>query len=157
MICVNDLPNRLKSESKLFTDDSSLFSVGHEVNTSASDINNDLKLINDWAFQWKMSFNPDHSKQGQEVIFSRKKMKSPHPSVYFNNIPVRSASVHKHLGMLLDDKLSYEHHLKFVLNKVKKTIGLLCKFQQILPRQSLITIYKSFIRPHLDYGDIVYD
>ena len=59
--------------------------------------------------------------------------------------------------MLLDDKLSYEHRLKSVLNKVKKTIGLLPKFQQILPRQSLITIYKSFIRPHLDYGDIVYD
>ena len=74
-------------------------------------------------------------------------MKSFHPSVYFNNIPVSSTLVHKHLGMLLDDKLSYEHHLKFVLNKVKKTIGLLCKFQQILPRQSLITIYKSFIRP----------
>ena len=64
--------------------------------------------------------------------------------------------MHKHPGMLLY-KLSYEHHLKFVLNKVKKTIGLLRKFQQILPRQSLITIYKSFIRPHLDYGDIVYD
>ena len=84
-------------------------------------------------------------------------MKSSHPSVYFNNIPINLTSVHKHLGMLVDDKLSYEHHLKFVLNKIKKTIGLLRKFQQILPRQSLITIYKSFIRPHLDYGDIVYD
>ena len=85
------------------------------------------------------------------------KMKSSHRSVYFNNISVNSTSVHKHLGMLLDDKLSYEHHLKFVLNKIKKTIGLLRKFQQILPRQSLITIYKSFIRPHLDYSDTVYD
>ena len=84
-------------------------------------------------------------------------MKSSHPSVYFNNIPFSSTLVHKHLGMILDDNLSYEHHLKIVLNKVKKTIGLLRKFQQILPRQSLITIYKSFIRPDLDYGDIVYD
>ena len=157
LIYVNDLPNGLKSECKLFADDTSLFSVAHDLNTSASDINNDLKLISDWAFQWKMSFNPDPSKQAQEIIFSRKKMKSSHPSVYFNNIPVNSSSVHKHLGMLLDDKLSYEHHLKFVLTKIKKTIGLLRKFQQILPRQSLITIYKSFIQPHLDYGDIVYD
>ena len=84
-------------------------------------------------------------------------MESSHPSVYFNNIPVSSTSVHKHLGMSLDDNLSYEHRLKSVLNKVKKTIGPLPKFQQILPRQSLITIYKSFIRSHLDYGDIVYD
>ena len=84
-------------------------------------------------------------------------MKSCHPSLYFNNIPVSSTSVHKHLGMLLDDKLSYKHHLKSVLKKVKITIGLLRKFQQILPRQSLITIYQSLIQPHLDYGDIVYD
>ena len=77
--------------------------------------------------------------------------------MYFNNIPVSSTSVHKHLGMLLDGKLSYEHHLKFVLNKVKKIIDLLRKFQKIVPRQFLITIYKSFIWPHLDYGDIVYD
>ena len=57
--------------------------------------------------------------------------------------------------MLLNDNLSYEHHLKFVLNKVKKTIGLLRKFQQILPRQSLNL--QMFIRPHLDYDNIVYD
>ena len=84
-------------------------------------------------------------------------MKSFHPSVFFNNIPLSSTSVHKHLGMLLDEKLSYEHHIKFVLNKVKETTGLLRKFQQSHPRQSLITIYKSLIQPHLDYGDIVYD
>ena len=59
--------------------------------------------------------------------------------------------------MLLDDKLSYEHHLKFVLKKVNKAVYLLREFKQDLLRQSLITIYKLFIRPHLDYGDIVYD
>ena len=61
-------------------------------------------------------------------------MKSYHQSVYFINIPVSSTSVHKHIGMLLDDKLNYEDHLKFVLNKVKKTIDLLRKFQQNLSR-----------------------
>ena len=60
-------------------------------------------------------------------------MKSSHPSKYFHNIPVSATSVHKHLEMLLGDKLSYEHQLKFVLNKVKKTLGLLRKFQQISP------------------------
>ena len=40
-----------------------------------SDVKKDLKLISNWAFQWKMSLNPDPSKQAQEIIFSRKKMK----------------------------------------------------------------------------------
>ena len=50
-VYVNDLPNGLKSEFKLFADDNSLFSVARDVNTSASDINNDLKLINNWDIQ----------------------------------------------------------------------------------------------------------
>ena len=56
-------------------------------------------------------------------------MKLSHTSVYFSNIPVRSNSVRKHFGMLLDDKLTYKSLLKLVLNKVKKKIGQLCKFQ----------------------------
>ena len=78
-------------------------------------------------------------------------MKESHPNMYFNNIPVSSTSLYKHIGLLVDDKLSYEHHLKFVVNKVKKTINLLCKFQQNFRRQSLITIYKLFIQSHLNY------
>ena len=71
LIYVNDLPNGLKSKCKLFADDTSLFSVVHDFSTSASDINNDLKLISNWGLQWKMSFNRDPSKQGQEIIITR--------------------------------------------------------------------------------------
>ena len=95
LIYVNDLPNDLKSKCKKFADGTSLFSLVHDVSTSVSYIINDLKLISNWAFQWKMRFNPDPSKQSQEIIFSRKKIKSFHLSVYFNNIPVSSTSVHK--------------------------------------------------------------
>ena len=56
LIYVNDLPNGLKSEFKSLADDTSLFSGAHDVNISASDINNDLKLISDSGFKWKMSF-----------------------------------------------------------------------------------------------------
>ena len=41
-----------------------------------------------WAFQWKMSFNPDISKQAHEVIFSYKSSIASHPPLTFNNIPV---------------------------------------------------------------------
>ena len=46
-----------------------------------------------------MSFNPDFSKQAQEVIFSRKAAKASHPAVFLNDIPVSRCSNHKHLGM----------------------------------------------------------
>ena len=50
-----------------------------------------------------------------------------------------------------------EDHLKMTLNKVNKTIGLLHKLQKILPRSPMLTIYKTFIRPHLGYAAIIYD
>ena len=59
--------------------------------------------------------------------------------------------------MVLDIKLDFNLHLKTVENKANKIIGLLHKLQNTLPRTSLITIFKSFIRPRLDYGDIIYD
>ena len=59
--------------------------------------------------------------------------------------------------MILDTKFDFSLHLKNVQNKVNKTIGLLRKLQDTLPRTLLITIFKSFIRPHLDYAEIIYD
>ena len=91
------------------------------------------------------------------MIFSRKINKIDHPPLYFNQNLVKSSSTHKHLGMVLDTRLDFNLHLKNVQNKVNKTIGLLRKLQNTLPRTSLITIFKSFIRPLLDYGDIIYD
>ena len=124
---------------------------------SANKLNQDLIIINNWAFQWKVSFNPGPSKQAQEVIFSRKPQKSTHPTLSFNNNTVTQSENQKHLGMFLDTKLDFQGYLKSIFKKVSKTIGLLRKLRNILPRMPLVTIYKSFIRPHLHYGDIIYD
>ena len=59
--------------------------------------------------------------------------------------------------VILDVKLTFEEHLKNIFNKTNKTIGLLWKLSNLLLRQALATIYKAFVRPHLDYGDVLYD
>ena len=76
LIYINDLSDNLISNAKPFADDTSLFSVVHDVNTSAKELNDDLKKVDDWGFQWKMSFNPDPSKQAQEAILSCKSKRS---------------------------------------------------------------------------------
>ena len=73
------------SNVKLFADDTSLFSVTHEINVSARELNDDLRKISNRAFQSKMSFNPDVNKQAQEVIFSSKIKRDIHPPLVFNN------------------------------------------------------------------------
>ena len=158
LIYINDFSDDLTSNPKLFADDTSLFSVVQNINLTTTDLNSDLSKISHWAFQWKMNFNPDpnkQDKQAQEVIFSRKINKINRPPLLFSQNLVKSSSSQKHLGMVLDTKLDFKLHIKDVQSKVSKTIGLLRKLQNILPRQWLITIYKWFIRPQLDYGDII--
>ena len=67
LIYVNDLSDDLIKNVKLFADDTSLFSVVHDVNTSVNNLNYDLSKINDWATQWNMSFNINPRKQAQKV------------------------------------------------------------------------------------------
>ena len=69
-------------------------------------LNSDYKKICEWAYQWKMLFNSDISKQAQEVIFPRKAVKACHSAFFFNYIPVVRCSTHKRLGMYLDEKLN---------------------------------------------------
>ena len=103
-----------------------------------------------------MNFNPDPTKQAQEVIFSRKLQNTNHPCLIFNHNTISLTESHKHLGIVLDSRLDFKEHLEIIFKKVSKTIGLLSKFQNLFPRKLLI-VYKSFIKPHMDYGDIIYD
>ena len=73
LIYINGLPNELKPNAKLFADDTSLFTIVKDENESANVLNNDLLLISQWTFNWKMLFNPDPNKPAQEVLFSKKK------------------------------------------------------------------------------------
>ena len=110
LIYINDLSDGLTSNPKLLVDDTSLFSVVQNINSTANDLNSDLMKISDWAFQWKMRFP----------------LKSPineidHPLSYFNDNLVKSSTL-KHLRMILDTKSDFSLHLKNVLDKVNKTI-----------------------------------
>ena len=104
-----------------------------------------------------MSYNLDISKQVQEVIFSKKAVKASHPAVFFNNIPLAHCSIHKHLGMYLNEKLNFGHHITEKIAKANKGIGVIKKLHRALPRTELLTIYKCFFIPNLDDGDFIYD
>ena len=70
--------------SELFADDTSLFSVDKDFDSSNIDLKNDSKRTGEQVFQWKMNFHPDPSKQTQELIFSGKVQMINHPSLFFN-------------------------------------------------------------------------
>ena len=106
-------------------------SVIHDSQTCTNHLKKDLEMIHNWAFQWKMNFNPDSTKQAQEVIFTRKTKKLPHPSLVFNNANVTQSIYQKHLGIILDSKLTFENHLKVETTKINKTTRFVCKLQKL--------------------------
>ena len=67
---------------------------------TAKQLNDDLQKISEWAFQWKVAFNPDLSKQAQEIVFSLKTHKISHPKVNYNNSPIVQSTYQKHLGLI---------------------------------------------------------
>ena len=85
LIYINDLSKNLSSITKLFADDKFIFSVVHDIDLPAKQLNDDLNKISEWAFQWKMAFNSDLSKQEQGIFFSHETPKISHPKLNFNN------------------------------------------------------------------------
>ena len=154
-IYTNDLSDELASNPKLFADDTSVFSMVENMTKSVNDLNNNLARISTSAFQWKMNFNPDTTNQVQDVIFSRKLQNTNQRCLIFIHNTVNLTKSQKHLRVGLDSRLD-QYHPEIIFKKVNGTIGFLRKLQNLLPRKSLITVYKSFIGPHLGYDDIIF-
>ena len=114
LIYINFLEKYIKSNVTFFADETMLLSVVNNPAISANELNHDLKVINQWAYQWKMKFNPDLNKQATELLFSCKNNSSNHPTLFFNESVVLKVKEQKHLGQTLDSKLSSERPVRLI-------------------------------------------
>ena len=80
-----------------------------------------------------------------KLKFSRKKNEETHPTVFYDNVEVSRTDSQKHLGLVLHNKLTFKKHIKNKLNKAYFGFGKIKRLRDILPRDSLVTIYRSFI------------
>ena len=116
---------------------------------SASELNHDLQLIINWAYQWKQYFNSEINKQAVEVLFSKK---TPiHPPIFFDGIEVTRVDGHKHFGLILDPTLDMVSKSKVA----RKNIAFLKQFSLYLPLKTLDQLCKIYIRSHVNYFEII--
>ena len=94
-----------------------------------------------WTSNWKLSFNPDWSKQPQKAIFSQKINKVYHSPFLFNDSTIQQISNQKHLGIQLNEDLTFKYHIDEKMNKANKGIVIIRKFNNILPRCALLTVF----------------
>ena len=137
LVYINDLTDNISSQMRLFADDSSLFTSVNDVDQTHEKIEQDLSTITKWAYQWKMVFNPDITKQAVEVIFLLKTKKPSHPELIFNGVPVARENCTKHLGVHLDSHLNFSKHIREAILKALKGINLLKYLSKFVARKVL--------------------
>ena len=145
LVYINDLTENIPSQMRLFADHSSLFTRVDGVEQTQDKPIKDLQTVTDWAHQWKMVFNPDVTKQA-----------SDHPELVFNGIPVSREDHTKHLGVCLESRLTFSKHVREAVVKATKHISLLKYLSKYFSRKVLDLSYKLYVRPFLDYGEVIY-
>ena len=78
-----------------------------------------------------------------------------HPPIFFNGSEVAIKLEHKHLGMILDSKLNFHSHIREAIIKARRGVRIIRFLSKYVSRDVLDQIYKLYVRPHLDYGDII--
>ena len=154
IIFINDIVNRINSNTRLFADDTILYKVLNQPISAGMELNTDLTNITKWASEWLVNFQPLKTKS---LIISRKRNKTDHPILTMNQTQIDEVKQHKHLGIVLSDDLTWTNYIESISSKAWKRIGLLRRYKYLLDRASLQKMYTSFIRPLLEYGDIIWD
>ena len=152
LVYINDIVDNVRCDIKLFADDTSLFSVVRN-DRSTEELNRDLELLRLWSWQWKMYFNADKT---EEVIFSTKRDKPLHDPLTLGTDDIDRKMEHKHIGIVLDSKLSFQSHIREAILKARRGTGIIRYISKYVSRNVLDQVYKLYVRPHLDYGDIIY-
>ncbi|MCG8116730.1 MAG: reverse transcriptase domain-containing protein, partial [Candidatus Thiodiazotropha endolucinida] len=154
LIYINDIVVDIQSSIRLFADDTSLYIVVENPMHAAAQINSDLAKIHSWATKWLVSFNPAKS---ESMIFSRKINKPNHPHIAMNQQHIKEVHSHKHLGLIFSTDCTWHDHIDNIKTKAWFRVNIMRKLKFTLDRKSLQTIYTSFIRPLLEYADVVWD
>ena len=119
---------------------------------SAARNNRDLMRIYAWGVLWNVLFNP--VKTNYMIVTNRF---IAYPILYFNNIPVDYTNSHSHLGLVLTPSISWGKHINKCVIIGSHRIHLLSRVKYKLPRFSLCSIYKTLVRPIIEYCNVIYD
>ncbi|XP_060607755.1 uncharacterized protein LOC132759899 [Ruditapes philippinarum] len=153
LVYINDIVVDLRSFVNLFADDTSLYLIVDHPVTAADILQSDINKISSWADKWLVKFNPSKS---ETMLITRKTSKLFHPPLSMQNQTISSVTSHKHLGLHFSDDGSWHIHINHVKERAWKRIHIMRKFKFQLDRKSLEIIYLSYIRPILEYADVVY-
>ena len=154
LIYINDITDDLASLPLIYADDTTLLEIVDDPAVSAGRLNSDLNKIAVWADKWSVTMNPVKTRN---VVFSLKRNKQVHPHLFLHSNNVKDAESHTHLGLTLQSSMSWRKHIVQVYEKASKRLNMLKFVTYKLDRSILTSLYKSLIRPLMEYGDVIWN
>lgn len=152
LIYINDLPEKLTSNIRLYADDCVIY---REI-TNPDDsflLQSDLNTISSWCNQWLMKLNVKKCKM---MKFSRGSAVST-SSYKINNTILSSVTSYKYLGVHITNNLSWQTHIEYVTNSANRTLGFLRRNFSRAPSSLKLTLYKTLVRSKLEYASSIWD
>ncbi|MCG8046493.1 MAG: hypothetical protein N0E48_12760, partial [Candidatus Thiodiazotropha endolucinida] len=154
IIYVNGIVHAIRSNIRLFADDTSLYIIVDYPDAAAQILNADLFRIGNWAERWLVNYNPNKT---ETLLLSRKVNVRNHPTLYLNEVSINEVTSHKHLGLIFSQCCDWQNHIDYIQEKAWSRMNLLRNLKFTLDRKSLQKIYFTFIRSLLEYADVVWD
>ena len=155
LIYVNDITEQLLCLTRLFADDSSLFTSATDIHDIEGIINHDLIIISQWAKQWLVKFNPNKT---EAILFSLRQLNLL-PNLVFENVKINLVDQHKHLGLTFRANGKWNEHVENILSSASKIIGIMRKLKYSFSKKSIKSkfIFRMFdqsLSIHLLFGTI---
>ena len=149
IIFINDMPEKVKfNMCKLFADDCKLYGLVERL--EANTLQQDLDNIQDWSNRWQLPFNTTKCKV---MHFGTK---NPQRKYRMKNHTLESTEQEKDLGVMIDPTLKFHIHTAAATKKANQILGLVKKTYTTRDATSISTLYKSMVRPHLEYGNTIW-
>ena len=149
-VFLNDPPDAVKSTCKIFADDKKIYNCPENKDITQSDINK----LQDWSLKWNLYFNVQKCKVLHVGKRNPKCEYVMENNGVLSNIPV--CTEEKDLGVVFDEFISFDSHIQKAVNKANQMVGLIKRAFTYLDKETLLLLYKSLVRPHLEYGNIIW-
>ena len=148
VIFINDLPNEVTSKILLFADDTKLYrEVGNQVDSSS--LQTDLTNLTLWAEKWQLPFNQSKC---AVIHLGRNNRKV---NYHMKGEEVKISTLEKDLGVQVDVELKFHEHVSMAVNKAYQLLGIIRRTFTRLDTKTLPLLFKTLVRPHLEYGNIL--
>ena len=154
LIYINDLPNALLNQPRLYADDTCLLIFSPNIEDLNAKSKTELHKCKNWMDLNKLSLNIN--KTYSLLVNPTVHHSSSDTIAFFKIDEIQHVNVIKNLCIEIDSQLNFKSHINNVQPKVTKGIGILFKLNKILTSNALLVLYYALIHPHLTYGILIW-